>query len=68
MLLGPFMAIARPIAAVASAIVAGLLVGRDEYPLTDKYKEIPNQTKFNPTASSCCSIKKEKVEIVVKFN
>ncbi|MBT1444034.1 SO_0444 family Cu/Zn efflux transporter [Shewanella sp. JM162201] len=29
-LLGPFMAIIRPIAAVTSAIVAGLLVGRDE--------------------------------------
>lgn len=29
-LLGPFMAIVRPIAAVTSAIVAGLLVGRDE--------------------------------------
>lgn len=29
-LLGPFMAIVRPIAAVLSAIVAGLLVGRDD--------------------------------------
>lgn len=29
-LLGPFMAIVRPIVAVISAIVAGLLVGRDE--------------------------------------
>lgn len=29
-LLGPFMAIVRPIAAVTSAIVAGLLVGRDD--------------------------------------
>ncbi|MGL5391266.1 MAG: permease, partial [Shewanella sp.] len=31
-LLGPFMAIVRPIAAVCSAIVAGLLVGRDDTP------------------------------------
>ncbi|BCV46791.1 SO_0444 family Cu/Zn efflux transporter [Shewanella algae] len=31
-LLGPFMAIVRPIAAVCSAIVAGLLVGRDDEP------------------------------------
>ncbi|QSX37634.1 SO_0444 family Cu/Zn efflux transporter [Shewanella sedimentimangrovi] len=29
-LLGPFMAIVRPIAAVTSAIVAGMLVGRDD--------------------------------------
>ena len=29
-LLGPFMAIVRPIAAVTSAVVAGLLVGRDK--------------------------------------
>ncbi|MCG6202018.1 SO_0444 family Cu/Zn efflux transporter [Psychromonas antarctica] len=29
-LLGPFMAIVRPIAAIVSAIVAGLLVGQDE--------------------------------------
>lgn len=29
-LLGPFMAVVRPIAAVTSAVVAGLLVGRDD--------------------------------------
>ncbi|GAA0787184.1 MULTISPECIES: SO_0444 family Cu/Zn efflux transporter [Pseudomonadati] len=29
-LLGPFMAIVRPIAAITSAVVAGLLVGRDD--------------------------------------
>ena len=29
-LLGPFMAIARPIAAISSAIVAGMLIGNDE--------------------------------------
>jgi len=29
-LLGPFMAVVRPIAAVTSAVIAGLLVGRDE--------------------------------------
>ncbi|WP_028773345.1 SO_0444 family Cu/Zn efflux transporter [Shewanella waksmanii] len=51
-LLGPFMAIIRPIAAVTSAIVAGLLVGKDDYEAqtvtTDKTKE--------PSAS-CCSKK-----------
>lgn len=35
-LLGPFMAIVRPIAAIASAITAGLLVGRDDKPQTIK--------------------------------
>lgn len=61
-LLGPFMAIARPIAAVASAIVAGLLVGRDEDPLTDKDAGKTNSAKVSPAASSCCSSKKEKLE------
>ena len=61
-LLGPFMAIVRPIAAVTSAIVAGLLVGRDDedepFTVTDK-----GATDKAP-ASSCCSSK--KVEPVVK--
>ena len=61
-LLGPFMAIARPIAAVASAIVAGLLVGRDEDPLTDKDAEKTNSAKVSSAPSSCCSSKKEKLE------
>ncbi|EDY86128.1 permease [gamma proteobacterium HTCC5015] len=50
-LLGPFMAIVRPIAAVFSAITAGLLVGNDEGEKTVPEKE--------PEAeSSCCSQKK----------
>lgn len=61
-LLGPFMAIARPIAAVASAIVAGLLVGMDEDPLTEKDAGKTNSTKVSPAASSCCSSKKEQLE------
>lgn len=61
-LLGPFMAIARPIAAVASAIVAGLLVGMDEDPLTEKDARKTNSTKVSPAASSCCSSKKEQLE------
>ncbi len=48
-LLGPFMAIIRPIAAVSSAIVAGLLVGRD----TDEIEKI----KASKLAQSCCSTK-----------
>ena len=50
-LLGPFMAIVRPIAAIISAIIAGLLVGKGEEPsrLTPKDKAIEN--------SHCCSAK-----------
>ncbi|WP_298444289.1 SO_0444 family Cu/Zn efflux transporter [uncultured Ferrimonas sp.] len=47
-LLGPFLAIVRPIAAVTSAIVAGLLVGRDDEP-----------PKQGPAPTSCCSSKAE---------
>ena len=48
-LLGPFMAIVRPIAAVVSAIVAGLLVGRseDEQQKTSDLKE-------SQVDNSCC--------------
>ncbi|WP_028767867.1 SO_0444 family Cu/Zn efflux transporter [Shewanella fidelis] len=56
-LLGPFMAIVRPIAAVMSAIVAGLLVGRDD----DDEQVSSKQTESNgnsASASSCCSSKK----------
>lgn len=49
-MLGPFMAIVRPIAAIVSAVTAGLLVGRDEEP------------KSTPKKACCCSKKKEVVE------
>ncbi|NRD75541.1 SO_0444 family Cu/Zn efflux transporter [Shewanella sp. VB17] len=55
-LLGPFMAIVRPIAAVASAIVAGLLVGRDD-------PEAPIKTDSSQPSSSCCSSKKIKATV-----
>lgn len=60
-LLGPFMAIVRPIAAVISAIVAGLLVGRDDDDgiFENKDKE-PTSTDSTKEKSSCCS-SKEKV-------
>ncbi|MCL1049690.1 SO_0444 family Cu/Zn efflux transporter [Shewanella abyssi] len=51
-LLGPFMAIVRPIAAVTSAIVAGLLVGRDD----DDGQPVAAQAK-PAESSSCCSSK-----------
>jgi uncharacterized membrane protein YraQ (UPF0718 family) len=58
-LLGPFMAIVRPIAAITSAIVAGLLVGRDDDEIVSK----PLQTSINKTpTASCCSKPKEAVE------
>ena len=52
-LLGPFMAIIRPIAAICSAIVAGLLVGRDDASLNEQQDDSGEQT------SSCCSSKAE---------
>lgn len=52
-LLGPFMAIIRPIAAITSAIVAGVLVGRDE----DKQVDV-EQSPTEPEKISCCSSKK----------
>ncbi|WP_170829137.1 MULTISPECIES: SO_0444 family Cu/Zn efflux transporter [Pseudoalteromonas] len=45
-LLGPFMAIIRPIAAVCSAIVAGVLVGRDT--------KSQSPTTHKPTTQGCC--------------
>jgi len=53
-LLGPFMAIIRPIAAISSAIVAGILVGRDDN------KEQALIKKDNPK-SSCCSSQNEVI-------
>ncbi|MCE9687565.1 SO_0444 family Cu/Zn efflux transporter [Shewanella sp. AS16] len=52
-LLGPFMAIVRPIAAVSSAIVAGLLVGRDE----DKASAVAEPAAAAQPAASCCASK-----------
>lgn len=46
-MLGPFMAIIRPIAAITSAIVAGLIVGRDEEP--------QNGATSSPTDHCCHS-------------
>lgn len=63
-LLGPFMAVIRPVAAICSAITAGVLVGRD------KSNETQKQTHSKPdsadeseyeAASNCCS-STEKVE------
>ncbi|GAW96515.1 MULTISPECIES: SO_0444 family Cu/Zn efflux transporter [Colwellia] len=57
-LLGPFMAIIRPIAAITSAIVAGVLVGRDS-----KDELVQHEAKNND--SSCCADKEAKPDVIV---
>ncbi|MGI2261378.1 SO_0444 family Cu/Zn efflux transporter [Shewanella sp. GXUN23E] len=56
-LLGPFMAIVRPIAAVISAVVAGLLVGRDDDDGKPAQMQTssPSPTQASSELSSCCS-------------
>lgn len=56
-LLGPFMATVRPIAAIISAIVAGLLVGRDDI-LENKDAQSSGNTLKAPAQGahkSCCA-------------
>jgi len=59
-LLGPFMAIIRPIAAITSAIVAGVLVG-SENKKTEVIAESLPEKNTQVATSACCSTK-EKVE------
>lgn len=54
-LLGPFMAIVRPIAAITSAIVAGLLVGRDDDDGKPAVKSEPKSASDAPVAACCAS-------------
>ena len=71
-LLGPFMAIIRPIAAVTSAIVAGMLVGRDS---KDELVQLEAQTntktdkktesKAGNNDKYCCAGKEVKSEITI---
>jgi uncharacterized membrane protein YraQ (UPF0718 family) len=60
-LLGPFMAIVRPIAAITSAIVAGLLVGRDDddgIPASASNAQTSNDSSESAKpVSSCCGSK-----------
>jgi len=49
-LLGPFMAIVRPVAAVVSAITAGLLVGK-----TEAVPTINHESLLHKETESCCS-------------
>lgn len=57
-LLGPFMAVIRPIAAVVSAIVAGLIVGKDDEPKISS-PDISSSPNVKPTQSCCASKKAE---------
>ena len=54
-LLGPFMAIVRPIAAITSAIVAGLLVGRDDDDGKPAVKSESKPASDAPVAACCAS-------------
>lgn len=61
-MLGPVMAIVRPIAAISSAIVAGVLVGKEAGSPTfiDSHQDIDagccsQKTAVSEKASSCCS-------------
>ena len=62
-LLGPLMAIIRPIAAILSAITAGLLVGKSEQQTNDREEENKGQTSCcssstpTPTSTNCCTPK-----------
>ncbi len=58
-LLGPFMAVVRPIAAIVSAITAGLLVGRSE-----EKKSSPVSVTADLKKTGCCASKKEVVKEV----
>ena len=58
-LLGPFMAIVRPISAITSAIVAGLLVGRSE---ANTSVSGMAALAASSVENSCCSSKDQPVE------
>ncbi|WP_338726462.1 SO_0444 family Cu/Zn efflux transporter [Shewanella baltica] len=64
-LLGPFMAIVRPIAAITSAIVAGLLVGRDD---DDGKPAVKSESKSASDASvaACCASKSASQSPAIK--
>lgn len=72
-LLGPFMAIVRPITAIVSAIVAGVLVGKEnttELSQSEKSQSVKNQSEKKPAEKSklesggdtgCCGTNKTAV-------
>ncbi len=54
-LLGPLMAIVRPIAAISSAIIAGLLVGRTEHTVSNTRAASDTKAETAPVKSCCAS-------------
>lgn len=58
-MMGPFMAVVRPITALVSAITTGALVSLFDYEEGDKALEKPHKHE----SSSCCSIEKEESAI-----
>lgn len=64
-LLGPFMAIMRPISAIFSAVLAGLLVGKDKE--SSSIASITSISKPVETAS-CCSPKKQIIKTTLQSN
>ncbi len=62
-LLGPFMAVVRPAAAVLSAITAGLLVGKDDLDSNIKAQAAGHEHthKHGQAASSCCCSSKKEI-------
>ncbi len=60
-LLGPFMAVIRPIAAICSAIVAGLLVG-SEKPQDKKLVSSNPQASASKDTTACCASQKNHNE------
>ena len=57
-MLGPFMAIIRPIAAITSAIVAGILVGKDDTPANATQASALNAEE----EGSCCASEAQPAE------
>ena len=54
-LLGPFMAIVRPVAAVASALVAGMLAGPEDAPAARAKPAVSKLDAIPVAVTSCCS-------------
>ncbi len=68
-LLGPFMAVIRPIAAICSAITAGLLVGKESEQeqkgsVAQTTQEKPSSCASQSRAETCCSSRSEEQEPV----
>ena len=59
-LLGPFMACVRPISAIISAIIAGLLVGRDEVDASAAFHS--SNTNQHPEQKGCCMSTKKNTD------